>query len=100
MKHYWHSSSCGRIETRIPEDAIRDCSGQGRADEAVEYWSGKIARPDKATPETLAACLKEFGAWDAEELADDAQNWRRWLWTACCDLAEADEMDEAEGGAR
>jgi hypothetical protein len=94
MKLYWHRSGSGRIETQIPEDAISDCSAQGSCDDAVDYWAPRIARPEKAPPELLASELREFGAWDAEQLADDDANWRRWIWTACCDLAEADELEE------
>ena len=94
MKHYWHASSCGRIETKIPEEAISDCAASGRNDEAVEYWAPRIERPASATPELLAACLREFGAWDAEELEDDAQNWRRWIWSACHDLSDAEKLEE------
>ena len=96
MTHYWHSSGCGRIETAIPEDAIADCSASGRNDEAVDYWASKIERPERATPELLAACLKEYGAWDKEELEDDEQNWKRWVWIACHDLRDADELEEVE----
>lgn len=95
MKHYWHSSSCGRIYLPIPEEAIGDCSASGRNDDAVEYWAPRIFRPESVTPALLASCLKEFGAWDAEELEDDAANWQRWIWSACHDLADgAQGMEE------
>ena len=90
---YWHSSGSGRIETKIPASAMRDCAGPGAADESVAYWAPRIERPASATPEVLAAELREFGAWDSEELADDDANWRRWIWSACCDLAERDEVE-------
>lgn len=36
----------------------------------------------------VAAELKEYGAWDAAELADHGANLARLLWCACSDLAE------------
>jgi hypothetical protein len=43
---------------------------------------------DKLEPSLVAECLKEYGAWDDEELSDHEQNLNRLLWIACCDLAE------------
>ena len=36
----------------------------------------------KINPDSIRAELKEYGAWDAEELADDAQNQKRIVWIA------------------
>jgi len=44
----------------------------------------------KIDPEDIRAELKEYGygAWDAEELADDAKNQARILWIAAGDINE------------
>lgn len=77
----------------MPREAVADCSHQGSCDDDVAYWAPLIARPESATPETLAACLKGYGAWDAEELADNEANWRRLVWIAAGDISE--QMHEA-----
>ena len=43
---------------------------------------------DKLSPELVAKCLKELGAWDAEELSNHEDNLSRLLWVACSDLVE------------
>lgn len=84
-----------RFELDLPSEAVADCSHQGRCDEDVAYWETRVTRPAALTPELLALELKEYGAWDAEELADDAANWRRILW-----LAAGNIKDEAYEEAR
>ena len=44
--------------------------------------------------EKLRRELKEFGAWDQEELADDDRNVIRMVWCAACDLKEEETNDE------
>lgn len=43
---------------------------------------------DKIDVEQIRAGLKEYGAWDAEQLADDYENRKRAVWQACCDIKE------------
>jgi len=43
---------------------------------------------DKLSPPLVAECLREYGAWDAEELADHDANLSRLLWIACGDIVE------------
>ena len=82
------------FELVIPTQAVGDCSHSGACDSDVAFWQSRIARPETCTPEKLAAELKEYGAWDAEELADDAANWNRIVWLACGNIK--DEMHEME----
>jgi hypothetical protein len=44
-------------------------------------------------PDEVRDELREYGAWDEEELADDEENLRRIVWIAGCNLRE-----EAESG--
>jgi len=76
------------ITLTLPGECITDISQPGDADETVRYWARKITRPESATPEAIAEELREYGAWDAEELADDAANWRRVIWLAACGAGE------------
>jgi hypothetical protein len=49
----------------------------------------KIKRQlDKIDPELLRSELKEYGAWDANELANHEDNLDRILWIAGCDIRE------------
>lgn len=92
---YWWSESLGRFELQIPGEAIEDIFQPGPADETVEYWAKKIERPARATAKALRDSLREYGAWDESELADDAANWHRVVWSAACDLGDSSEpLDE------
>ena len=79
----------------LPE-AVRDCHHQGQCDADVECWASKVNRPADCTPEALRAELEEYGAWDAEELADDDQNWRRIVWIAAGNIQEETHERERE----
>jgi hypothetical protein len=82
-EHGWLASG------QFPAECIADCSASGAVDEAVEYWVKKL---NFNPPQELAVrYLKEYGAWDAEQLADEDANARRILWTLCCDIKEQGE---------
>lgn len=72
----------------MPADAVADCSHQGQCDEDVSYWADKIARSEDVTPENLRAELKEYGAWDSDELSNDSDNWQRIVWIAAWIIKE------------
>lgn len=49
----------------------------------------KIRRQlERIDPEALRKELREYGAWDDEELADHEQNLQRILWIAAGDIVE------------
>ena len=87
----WYSG-CGRIAITPAPEAIDDCSGPGRADEAIAYWEPRTriesALRDTPDPdETLIAeILGEYSDWDC---SDPETNRQRLVWIACGDLAEA-----------
>lgn len=87
---YWSSSS-GRIELKIIKSHAINCSHPGPCDNDVKqlsdrpYIKKQIA---KIAPDTLAGELKEYGAWDSEELKDHNQNIQRLLWLASGDIAD------------
>lgn len=88
----WWISSSGRIELRIPMEQARSCSHAGACDNDIAALRKNPAikrQLDTISPDTLKAELKEYGAWNAAELADHEANLDRILWIACCDLAEA-----------
>ena len=87
----WFTSSSGRIELRLTKEQARVGSHQGRCDDDVEYLRQLPAirrQLDKIDPALLRDELREYGAWDTEELADHDQNLTRLLWLACGDVVE------------
>jgi hypothetical protein len=87
---YW-TESLGRIELQITKKQALSCShaGQCDADVAELMKAPAINRQlKKLNPVIVAACLKEYGAWNDAELADHNDNLTRLLWCACCDIAE------------
>jgi hypothetical protein len=81
-------ASFNQFEFQMPEEAVSDLSGSGSKDQQADFWAERIARPEAVTPESLAKELREYGAWDDNELADDAANWRRILWIAAGNIQE------------
>jgi hypothetical protein len=98
---YW--ASFNHLEMRIPGQAVIDCAQSGSNDEAVSYWAPIVKQQcekdrfhNMPTPESVRAELKEYGAWDEEELSDDAANWERLVWCACWNIAEEEKPDRSK----
>lgn len=87
----WFTSSSGRIELQMTLEQARSASHQGACDDDVDALSRV---PEIATqlaaidPTILRAELREYGAWDGQELADHDQNLQRLLWLAAGDISE------------
>lgn len=87
----WWTESLGRIELQITKTQAEACSHPGPCDNDVAELRKVPAirrQLDKLAPALVAECLKEYGAWDADELADHEANLDRLLWCACCDISE------------
>lgn len=72
-------------------DQAHSASHQGECDDDVEalVLVPKIARQlKKIAPDKIRAELRECGAWDKVELADDEQNMRRIVWIAAGNIVE------------
>ena len=85
------SESLGRIELRITKAQAAMCSHAGQCDADVAQLRQVPAirrQLAKLKPETVRESLREYGAWDAAELADHDANLTRLLWVACGDIAE------------
>lgn len=89
--------------SELPPDCIVECSAPGPADAAVDYW---LSRPEvrevimRAPADDLRDYLRDYGAWDDEDLEDDETNRQRLLWLACGDFAEhvpGEDGDSAAG---
>lgn len=87
----WWTSGCGRIELQITKAQSSEAAHTGQCNTSVRELSElpKIKRQLKRVdPETLKAHLREYGAWDEDELLDHEQNLQRLLWLACGDINE------------
>ena len=95
----WWSESLGRIELQIAREDAESASHPGPCDadvarlRDVPYIREQL---DRLPPALVAECLREYGAWDAEELADHDANLDRLLWIACGDILEEVFMRESE----
>ena len=100
-KLYWASRNA--FEFRIPGAAILQICHPGPCDSDVAFWVDRVREqvekdnfPNRPDAEAIRRDLAEYGAWDADELADDEQNWHRLLWIAAGDIADSDEPDCSE----
>lgn len=87
----WFTTSSGRIELQITRRQAESAAHAGQCDADVAGLSAVPAirrQLSKLDPETVRQELREYGAWDTVELADDRQNLQRLLWLACCDIVE------------
>jgi len=87
---YWTSSS-GRIELQITKSIANQCSHQGECDNDVNecLQIPSIKRQfDKLSNEIMALELREYGAWDENELKDIQANKQRILWIASGDIVD------------
>ncbi len=84
-------TSIGSIELNITRAQAARGSHSGDCDEdiaalrTVPAIRRQLARVDAAA---LARELREYGAWDADELADHDANLSRLLWLACGDITD------------
>jgi len=81
-----------RFELELPVECVRDLSCSGPVDDSADYWQRKIDL-SHISDDCLAAELKEYGAWDSEELQDREANERRILWIAAGNIKE-NELEE------
>lgn len=81
----------------LPEACITDIATSGSNDAAVAAW---VDHPDidwsDTNPDLIRAELKDCGCWDAEQLADDAENRSRILWIMAWNVA--DDAESYGGG--
>jgi hypothetical protein len=103
-KEVWWTSGSGRIEIVFDMpfeeavDIVDDCSAGGRdADPYIRrYIKDSRIKFVGFSKETAIAELKEYGAWDIEDLSamSDDELKMKLLWIACGDLADSDEYSQ------
>lgn len=87
----WASTGSGRIELQMTRAQAESASHSGSCDSDVLALSHepRIARQlAKIDQEILRNELREYGAWDSEELLDHNQNLQRILWILAGDIVE------------
>ena len=88
----WYSSSSGRIELNISQRVAEIGYHSGQCDRDLEWIRKNEEHVErqlrKVDPELLREELREYGAWDDEELQDHDVNLTRLLWLACGDIVE------------
>lgn len=62
----------------VPREAARDCSRPGPADDAVAHWAAK--RRSWPARESIVRELREYGAWDDLDAADEETIRYRLFW--------------------
>ena len=80
-----------RFVLDLPADVVDACSHSGPVDDDVAdalLRDDVSAEFDRIDPEDLRAELKEYGAWNDEELSDHEQNRARILWLAACNIKD------------
>jgi hypothetical protein len=80
------------LEIAMTVEQAESGSHQGQCDDdiaALLRVPAIASQLDAIGADQIRAALKEYGAWDDDELADDAQNRARALWSACCDAKES-----------
>ena len=95
---YW--AAFNRFDLRLSGYAVLACSHGGDCELDVKFHSKRVKEQmekdnfkTRPTPDQIRAELKEYGAWNQEELADDEANFQRIVWLAACDISESDEPD-------
>ena len=90
MKKLWNNSNYGNDIAITRADAI-NCSRSGDNSSAIldllkkPYIKKQV---ETLNPEQLAKELKDYGAWDSEELKNHNENIIRWLWISCGDIVD------------
>lgn len=90
---YWTCGS-GRIELTFHQEDITHVCHRGANDPYVEDVVRLPRVRDqlvKLDPELVRNTLREYGAWDDDELTDHVQNLHRLVWIALWDCKEDEE---------
>lgn len=86
-----------RFEIKMTLKQAQSVSHQGKCDEDVqELLKDKkfLTQIQKIDLESIRMELREYGAWDEEELMDYAANLQRVTWIAGCNIVEEYKQKE------
>lgn len=85
-------NAIANLEAALIEDELYLACSDAR--DVIEGVRETVRMPNIAAvletmkPAALASHLREYGAWDAEELADHEANLERIVWIVSCDIRE------------
>ena len=88
---YWYSSSSGHIEIQLPGDCLLSIaqSGDNERDVMTSLGLDPVrSEINNLDSDDIRDELREYGAWDDEELADHERNKMRFLWIAAHNVAD------------
>ena len=76
----------------LPEECVRACSHPGRVDDDVSVWVDELKFDQNFPVERARRWLREYGAWDEEELAkmDARELAEKALWIFACDISDGE----------
>jgi hypothetical protein len=81
------------IEMTLKEALEMSLPGQD-VDETVAFFASQprfVRQFNKIDSDEIRSELREYGAWDSDELKDAEQNRKRILWIAACNIREEKE---------
>jgi hypothetical protein len=87
---YW-TDSYGFIELNITKAQAHMGHHQGQCDQDIEDLRRVPSikkQLDRLDPDRVREVLRDYGAWDDDELSDHDANLDRLLWIACGDIVE------------
>ena len=87
---YWLSSSCGRVELKVPGELILDLAGPGPVDDAAAYWVSALdwsGVDDAAMIEDLRESCADW------EFGDADLNRARFLWLSSGYVYDSEDPD-------
>lgn len=87
----WTDGMYMDVELTMTFEQAESVSHQGQCDEDVQALMKVPAirsQLDALNPDSVRKALREYGAWDADELADHETNLSRIVWLAGCDIRE------------
>ena len=93
--HWWTTGS-GYVELAMSLDQIKKVAHAGDcySDASSLVRFEMKSQLSKLNKNDVRKTLKEYGAWDADELADHKENLIRLVWIAANDLFEEMAMEE------
>lgn len=95
MEKIWWTSSSGQIEFQMTLEQAQTVHHQGRCDKDVETVVKELWDEIKdIDSNVLRLNLKEYGAWNSNELSDHEANLNRLVWIAAGDICEAENKVE------
>ena len=89
--NYWLSSSCGRVELKVPGELILDLAGPGPVDDAADYWVSALdwsGVDDAAMTEDLRESCADW------EFEDADLNRARFLWLSSGYVYDSEAPDD------